>query len=293
MRLPLDWATSAFTPNTLLDASNPTEFGQLLAMIAEADVSLLEPADIGTLLGAFDVSRYLDTLRLPTPTMSREEAELLKGAEEVTVLALTTEQLLCSSRLRSLGLTFLTRIANTHFPTNMPLALEIVLTAAITEVPRISTPAQKCYPSNPFLSTSILLPAYSRPHPAAVPNLSHSHLLVQAGLPTEWHSFFDSLPFDQLSARHAAALVHAVNEALPLPPSYLPSTVVLLRRALTSSPHMPAEFAAELECGDDALPADGAGSLWSEVLGFFSAAISQACLRGSKPTTRRLFLDPP
>ena len=102
------------------------------------------------------------------------------------------ERLLCASALRPLGLSFLQRIASSAFPTNLPFALEIVLTAAVSE----------------------------------------------GGLPASWDGFFDPLPLDQLSVRHAARLLHAINEAMPLPPSYFASAIAFARRALLSSPHM-------------------------------------------------------
>ena len=104
-RLPLSWAHGIFTPNALLDAGRASEFVQLLNMLAEVNAELLDDEDIGTLLAAFDVGRYLDGLQLPASGASPEQVEALKGGEELTVLALTTERLLCSSRLRPLGLT--------------------------------------------------------------------------------------------------------------------------------------------------------------------------------------------
>ena len=99
----------------------------MLNYLAEADAE-----DLPTLLAAFDVGRYLELqLQLPTEHSSRLEVEALRGTEELTVLALTVERLLCAAPLRTLGTTtFISRIASVAFPTNLPLALEIVLTAA-------------------------------------------------------------------------------------------------------------------------------------------------------------------
>jgi len=231
-RLPLDWIGRVFTPNALLDAAPPRllEFGQLLNLIAEAPVDRLDPADVPTLLRALNVSRYLDAVSMPTAAMSREEREALREGEELTLLALTTERLLCSRPLAHLGVTFLHRIAQSSFPVNVQLALQIVLTAAVSN----------------------------------------------SGLPSTWHSLFEALPFDRLSVRGAALLVHTLNEALPLPPCYMDSAATFLRWVLLSSPQLPADLAAEMAAGDDLLYHDGANSLWQELTAFFGSLLTQA-----------------
>ena len=97
-----------------------------------------------------------------------------------------------------------------------------------------------------------------------------------SGLPSTWHSLFEALPFDRLSVRGAALLVHTLNEALPLPPCYMDSAATFLRWVLLSSPQLPADLAAEMAAGDDLLYHDGANSLWQELTAFFGSLLTQA-----------------
>lgn len=95
---------------------------------------------------------------------------------------------------------------------------------------------------------------------------------------------------DRLQLRQSARALHTLNERLPLAPRYMESAVTFVHWLLLSSPHMAAELEEEMDAGDDATPADGAGSLWGELLAFFSAVLTDAASLSDETFARLLEL---
>ena len=125
-------------------------------------------------------------------------------------------------------------------------------------------------------------------------SLSQLQIVLSAaaagGLQQEWCSLFSTLPMDRLQIRQSARALHTLNERLPLAPRYMESAVTLVQWLLLSSPHLPAELEAEMDAGDDATPADGAGSLWGELLAFFTGVLSDAATLSDETFARLLEL---
>ena len=127
----------------------------MLNVLAEARGYRLDEGDVRVLCSCFDVQRYLDRLPLAArePTVAVDD----NVTEEMTVLALTVEQLLGNSALASLGLSFIQRISRTAFPHNLVFAV----TAAARQPTQRSASVANVRPTRPFHMAAPCLPRSS------------------------------------------------------------------------------------------------------------------------------------
>ena len=269
-RLGMDWLRGLLTPDALLEAGTKegrAQWVQLLNLLAEAQLEGLVEGDVLMLMACFDVEAYLRQLPLETGASasathpnqpSSEQLSLIStdeiasasasasASDEIEVLSLTVEHLLCSPPLRPLGQRLVEHLSRAAFPRNLGLALRAVLAAA------------------------------------ASGGLQQEWHVLFAKLPMDQlqlrqasqllHDLNAQPPLAPRYGHGAVCFAHALLLSSP----HMPHEIVAeLRRAETEEEEEGglSEAATTGGAGGDNERGDGAGSLWSELVSFFVGAL--------------------
>lgn len=252
-RLGMDWLRGLLTPDALLEAGTKegrAQWVQLLNLLAEAQLEGLVEGDVLMLMACFDVEAYLRQLPLETGASALDTNQLISAAgivsDEIEVLSLTVEHLLCSPPLRPLGQRLVEHLSRAAFPRNLGLALRAVLAAA------------------------------------ASGGLQQEWHVLFAKLPMDQlqlrqaskllHDLNAQPPLAPCYGHGAVCFAHALLLSSP----HMPHEIVAeLRRAETEEEEGGglSEAATTGGAGGDNERGDSVGSLWSELVSFFVGAL--------------------